>query len=172
MFIKPLEDTTTRKRKRDFIQSLSLTLIYLCLYCTPGTKYVNLTLRRCPDRSNYHKCSIKKFRNNSQGNNCVRVSFLINLQDWSLSYRNQSIEPGYQWTGFYMIKTRPVALLKKRPWHWYFPVNFAKLLRAPFLQNTFGKLLLSWSSSEHRIYAQFTSCIQEVRTVKGNTETR
>ena len=27
-------------------------------------------------------------------------------------------------------------LLKEKLWHWYFPVNFAKLLRAPFLQNT------------------------------------
>ena len=28
---------------------------------------------------------------------------------------------------------RPVTLLKKRLWHRYFPVNFAKFLRAPFL---------------------------------------
>ena len=32
---------------------------------------------------------------------------------------------------------------KMRLWHWYFPVNFAKFLRKPFLQNTFGRLLLS-----------------------------
>ena len=28
---------------------------------------------------------------------------------------------------------KPVALLKKRPWHRSFPVNFAKFLRTPFL---------------------------------------
>ena len=37
-------------------------------------------------------------------------------------------------------KKRPVPL--KRPWHSCFPVNFAKYLRTPFLQNTSGRLLL------------------------------
>ena len=32
--------------------------------------------------------------------------------------------------------TKPATLLKKRLWHMYFPVNFAKFLRTPFLQNT------------------------------------
>ena len=31
---------------------------------------------------------------------------------------------------------RPATLLKKRLWHSCFPVNFAKFLRTPFLQNT------------------------------------
>ena len=30
------------------------------------------------------------------------------------------------------------TLLKKRLWHRCFPVNFAKFLRTPFLQNTYG----------------------------------
>ena len=38
---------------------------------------------------------------------------------------------------------RPVTLLKRRPWHRYFPVNFVKFLRTPFLQSTSGPLLLS-----------------------------
>ena len=32
----------------------------------------------------------------------------------------------------------PATLLKKRLWHRCFPVNFAKFLRTPFLQKTFG----------------------------------
>ena len=36
---------------------------------------------------------------------------------------------------------RPPTLLKKRFWHRYFPVNFAKFLRKLFLQNTSGRLL-------------------------------
>ena len=35
-------------------------------------------------------------------------------------------------------------LLKKRLWHRYFSVNFAKFLRTLFLQNTTGRLLLSF----------------------------
>ena len=37
---------------------------------------------------------------------------------------------------------RSATLLKKRLWHRCFPVNFAKFLRAPFLQNTFKRRLL------------------------------
>ena len=33
--------------------------------------------------------------------------------------------------------------LKKRLWHRCFPVNFAKFLRTPILQNSSGQLLLS-----------------------------
>ena len=38
---------------------------------------------------------------------------------------------------------RPVALFKKRLWHSCFPVNFAKFLRTPFLQNSSGRLFLN-----------------------------
>ena len=37
---------------------------------------------------------------------------------------------------------RPATLLKKRLWHRFFPMNFAKLLRTPFLYNTSARLLL------------------------------
>ena len=39
---------------------------------------------------------------------------------------------------------RPVTLLKKRLWYNFFTVKFAKFLRAPFLQNTSGWLLLEF----------------------------
>ena len=38
---------------------------------------------------------------------------------------------------------RPATLFKKSLWHRCFPVNFAKFLRVPFLQNTSGRLLLN-----------------------------
>ena len=38
------------------------------------------------------------------------------------------------------------TLLKKRLWHLRFPVNFAKFLRTPFSQSTFGRLLLKYIS--------------------------
>ena len=40
------------------------------------------------------------------------------------------------------VAGQPATLLKKRLWHRRFPVNFAKFLRTPFLQNTSGRLLL------------------------------
>ena len=45
-------------------------------------------------------------------------------------------------TKFTGKRLRPATLLKKRLWHSCFPVNFAKLLRTPFLQNTSERLLL------------------------------
>ena len=37
---------------------------------------------------------------------------------------------------------RPAIIFKKSLWQRCFPVNFAKFLRTPFLQNTSGRLLL------------------------------
>ena len=58
-----------------------------------------------------------KISKHSQGNTFVRVFSLIQLL---------------------FNKT----LLKRRLWHRCFPVNYVKLLKAPFLQNTSGRLLL------------------------------
>ena len=43
---------------------------------------------------------------------------------------------------FNKVAGRPATLLKKRPLHDCFPVNFAKFLRTLFVQNTFKQLLL------------------------------
>ena len=67
------------------------------------------------------RCFVKKFLENSQNsqkNTCARVSFLIKLQALA------------------------ATILKKRLQHLCEPVNFAKFLRTPFLQNTSERLLL------------------------------
>ena len=38
---------------------------------------------------------------------------------------------------------RPATLLKKRLWHKWFPVNFAKFLRTPFLREHLRWLLMN-----------------------------
>ena len=43
----------------------------------------------------------------------------------------------------FIYPLRPATLLKKRPWHRCFTMNFAKFLRTPFIQNTSGRLLLT-----------------------------
>ena len=64
----------------------------------------------------YKKGVLKNFAN-LQENTCARVSFLIKLQ----------------------------ALLKKRPWHSYFPMNFKKfLITPPFSIEHLRWLLLLW----------------------------
>ena len=50
-------------------------------------------------------------------------------------------------TGKHLPTARPATLLKKRLWHRCFPVNFAKCLRTPFLQNSSGRLLLRLGKS-------------------------
>ena len=47
------------------------------------------------------------------------------------------------------------TLLKKRLWHRCFPVNFAKFLRTPFLQNTSGRLLLLFMFCFFSILCQY-----------------
>ena len=54
---------------------------------------------------------------------------------------------------------RPATLLKKRPWHRCFPVNFVEFQRSPFLQNTFGGCFLTLKRS--------TKFPPEVRTTLG-----
>ena len=74
------------------------------------------------NRSSHQRCSVKKMfleiSQNSQESTCSMVFVLIKLQVWS------------------------ATLLRKRLWHRCFPVNFAKFLRAPLLQNTSRRLLL------------------------------
>ena len=48
----------------------------------------------------------------------------------------------------------PATLSKRRLWQRCFPVSFAKFLRTPFLQDTFGRLLLSlWCQVTEKILA-------------------
>ena len=49
---------------------------------------------------------------------------------------------------------QPATLFKKRLWHRGFHVNFAKFLRIPFLQNTFGGLVLNIPSYVHQASTQ------------------
>ena len=72
---------------------------------------------------------------NSQENTCAGVSFLFKVAD-----------------------LRPETLLKKRPWLRCFPVNFAKFLRTPFLQNTSWRLLLLYRFKE-KIKEKALRCI-------------
>ena len=86
---------------------------------------------------------------NSPENTYARVSFLIKLQVETfllLQYlrkvvllvlgKVEMMENNNGW------KTT-ATLLKKMLWHRCFPVNFAKFLRATFLQSTSGRLLLN-----------------------------
>ena len=53
-------------------------------------------------------------------------------------------------------KVAKATLLKKRLWRRCFPVNFAKFVRTPFLQNTSGRLLLQLLFTAHSYTC--TSC--------------
>ena len=46
--------------------------------------------------------------------------------------------------------------IKLRPWHRCFPVSFAKFLRTPFFQNTFGRLFLRFEEMNHRFFSNIT----------------
>ena len=58
---------------------------------------------------------------------------------------------------------RPATLLKKKLLHWCFPVNFAKFLRTPFLQNNLGRLFLEIKYEISKLVRKFT--IQSPKSV-------
>ena len=74
-------------------------------------------------RSSHQRCSMKNV-------------FLRNFTKFTKQYLRQSL--------FFnkVADLGSVTLLKKKLWHRCFPVNFAKFLRKPFLQNTSGRLCL------------------------------
>ena len=70
------------------------------------------------NRSNHQRCSIIK-------------GVLRNFAKFTGKHLRQSL-----------FFNKVATLLKKRFWHRCFPMNFAKFLRTPFLQNTSGQQLL------------------------------
>ena len=91
----------------------------------------------------------------SQG---LEHGYLEHHEEWSFrsshqgcSIKKDVLKNSAKFTGKQMCQSlflnkvagiRPATLIRKRLWHSCFPVNFAKYLRTPFLQNTPGRLLL------------------------------
>ena len=88
-------------------------------------------------RSSHQTCSVKR-------------SFLRNFVKFTGKHLCQSL--------FFnkVAGLRPTTLLRKRFWHRCFPVNFAKFLRAPFLQNSPGQMLLIWVRWVHSFSVNIT----------------
>ena len=71
-------------------------------------------------------------------------------------------EINYQLINRIMRRFFETTLLKKRQiWHRCFPVNFAKFVRTPFLQNTSGRLL--WI--QYLLQREIVWCIRQVNWV-------
>ena len=65
---------------------------------------------------------------------------------------------------------RPTTLLKKRLWHWCFPVNFVKFLRIHFLQNTSARLLLNGEISKPKNLLKKVWNPPEITRIRVNLE--
>ena len=102
-------------------ESLFLRLILRQSFKSDFYFWLFLILAEAATRGVLCKKIVLEIWQNSQENNCVKVSFLIKLQ-----------------------------ALKKRLWHRCFPVNFVRFLRTPFLQNTSGRLLLYMQSKSNK----------------------
>ena len=92
----------------------------------------------------------------------IHLSFFLidsfNISNDRSSHQKCSMKKGALWnftkfTGKHLCQSpffdkvaglRPPTLLKERLWNRCFPVNFVKVLRTSFLQNTSGRLLLKW----------------------------
>ena len=76
---------------------------------------------------------------------------MVRSSHWRCSVKSGVIKNLAKFTGKHLYQSlffnkvgglSPATLLKKRLWHRHFPVNFAKSLRTPFLQNTSWRLVL------------------------------
>ena len=76
------------------------------------------------------------------------VNWTYRSSHWRCSLRKGVLRNSAKFTGKHLCQSlffnkvaglRPATLLKKRLWHRCFPLNFAKLPRTPFLQNTSGR---------------------------------
>ena len=83
---------------------------------------------------------------------CMDI-FYISTTLFKSSHRNFCMKEGVlknfvKWTAkrlylnLFFNKAAAEILFKKRPWRSLFSMNFAKFSGTPFLQNTFGRLLL------------------------------
>ena len=110
---------------------------YCCLHCWLWTYFepfssvsivhfepVNVCWHKQPLEVFCEKNMFFEIWQNSQENTCARVSFFSKVSG-----------------------LMPASLLIKRLWNRYFPVNFAKILRTPFILNTSVRLLLCWVMS-------------------------
>ena len=96
-------------------------------------------------------------------------------KDWKkqppeVFYENGVLKNFVKFTWKHLCRSlKPATLLKKRLRLSYFPVNFTKFLRTPFLQNTSRRLLLwIWENAEHkklRIQTFFRSeiCLRDIK---------
>ena len=107
-----------------FLKSM-LTLIFDLVHGDEGVQFISVLLDdelswlHCLSRSSHQRCSMKK-------------GVLRNFIKFTGKHLCQNL---------FFCSLRPATLLKKSLRCRCFPVNFAKFLGRPFLQNTSGRLL-------------------------------
>ena len=59
---------------------------------------------------------------------------------------------------------RPATLVKKRLWHWRFPLNFAKFLKTPFFIEHSGGCFLPFQVLVSRVISRISACPESITT--------
>ena len=101
--------------------------------------------------------------------NCLKIYLQVQKQSPKVVFKKGALRNFEKFTGKHLCQSlffnkvadlRSATLLKKSLWHRHFPMNFAKFLRRPFLQNTFGRLLLQvsfWRAPIHAGFIEFSN---------------
>ena len=95
-----------------------------------------------------HRCVLYSFRNNLPEVFFVRKCY------------KKFTEKHLHWS---LITNKVTGLMKKKLWYRYFPMNFAKFLRAPILRNTSGQLLLGTAQKIKFSIKNFISNCDQIR---------
>ena len=110
---------TSEKSTIDALQKIPWTLTWSLLTAIESYKAI---YGQCSYRSRDHRCSVKK-------------AALKNFAKFTEKHLCQILFLNR------VAVIRPAIFFQRRLWHESFPVNFAKFLRMPFLQNTSGRLI-------------------------------
>ena len=119
LFLRYLKDNKSKCSLLERVKLADIRLYRFCLLIPEDNK----NYKEKKDRSSHRRCSVKK-------------GVLRNFAKFTGKHLYQSL--------FFnkIAGLRSATLLKKKLWHRCLPVNFAKFLRAPFLQNISRRLLL------------------------------
>ena len=97
------------------------------------------------------KCKITRVRNLIQKQPAEVFFMKICSSDFRKIHRKIPVPESFL-IKLQALGLRPGTLLTKRLWYRYFPVNFVKFLRTPFLQNPSARLLLLMVKRKTRVF--------------------
>ena len=127
---------------QQMFQEIVLVLFILIFWPLSQTNSESLLIKRIKESLliKRHQTQLNKTIKSSSQKKSFLLNFNLKISFFQNNHRRCSVKKG-------VLRNLPATLLKKRLWRRCFPHSFVKFLRTPFLQSTFGRLLLFFSEA-------------------------